>query len=185
MLLGLLFVGEKGKYTILRPTHLSILRLQRTVDMYSAVSCYPPEWINPDKYDLLLTDIAPDDLPTKLSDALGVAYLAPAQVEYWPQHGKIYGYNKRILFSLPVTGRDKTVSVHFIFDTGAPATYIAPSVLDALGIPEVSIYSEVIRFNGVKFGQFAISHTHEKPTEQQRRIAGLIETERKYRKIMS
>jgi hypothetical protein len=103
-----------------------------------------------DSYDVLISDIKPEDLPASVSSALGTPYLEPTSPVTWPLSGTIYGKNRRILFSIPVTARGKSVRVHFIFDTGAPRTYIALTVLEALGVPEVSLSNEVLRINGVK-----------------------------------
>lgn len=51
---------------------------------------------------------------------------------------------------IQLTARGTSVNVHFILDTGAPTTYIALSVLEAWGVPELSLPSEVVRINGVK-----------------------------------
>ncbi len=56
----------------------------------------------------------------------------------------------RVLVTLPVSARGRSVAVHFIIDTGAPCTYISLSVLKALNLPEVSLCSEVVKINGVK-----------------------------------
>ena len=56
----------------------------------------------------------------------------------------------RVLVTLPVSARGRSVAVHFIIDTGAPCTYISLSVLKALNLPEVSLCSEVVKVNGVK-----------------------------------
>ena len=88
--------------------------------------------------------------------------------------GKIYGFNKRVLFSIPVTGKNKTVNVHFVLDTGAHLTFIAPIVFEALEKPDVSVYSEVIRINGIRFSDLCISYIREDNDENQKRIEGMI-----------
>lgn len=119
------------------------------MEILDIVGPYPEA--SEDAFDVLISDIKPEDLPTTVSGALGISYLAASPDDSsWPLNGIVYGKNRRILFSVPVTGRDKSIQVHFIFDTGAPRTYIALSVLTALRIPEVSLSSEVIRINGIK-----------------------------------
>lgn len=97
----------------------------------------PVDFFPPSAYDVLI-EIKPEDLKMIISDIMGVAYLSPAGDPSWPLNGKIFGVRKRVLFTMPVAigTATKGVNVHFIFDTGAPATYIAKSVLDALGVEE-------------------------------------------------
>jgi hypothetical protein len=52
--------------------------------------------------------------------------------------------------TLPVSARNQSVLVHFIVATGAPRTYIAQAVLDALGVTEQSLPSQVLHITGVK-----------------------------------
>jgi hypothetical protein len=106
-------------------------------------------------FDVLISDIRPEDLHESVSDRMGVKYLSPAlppaQVK-WPVHGKTYvgrkSDGKRVLFCLPVEASGKAVNVHFILDTGAPCTYIAMDVLKALGLSAVG--NVVFKINGKK-----------------------------------
>ena len=57
------------------------------------------------------------------------------------------------MFTLPVSVQGKSnesVNIHFIFDTGAPVTYIARSSVAALGIQEWELNCAVILINGVR-----------------------------------
>ncbi|KAL3159618.1 hypothetical protein ABBQ38_010028 [Trebouxia sp. C0009 RCD-2024] len=106
-----------------------------------------------DGFDVLISDVKPEDLPGRISQALGVQYLAEMQSRPTPVSGIVFNTKNstlRVLVTLPVSVRGRSVAVHFIFDTTAPCTYIALSVLQALNLPEVSLYSEVVRINGVK-----------------------------------
>ncbi len=104
-------------------------------------------------FDVLISDVQPEDLPGKISKALGTDYLADIGTIPNPVTGIVFKTKDdklRVLFTLPVSARGRSVATHFIFDTGAPRTYIALSVLDALDLPEVSMPSEVLKVNGVK-----------------------------------
>eukprot|EP00955_Chlamydomonas_euryale_P050392 354546-Chlamydomonas_euryale.AAC.2 len=108
-----------------------------------------------DQFDVRISDVQPEDLPGRLSSILGTQYLSPVQdtTHQSSVRGAIINTKNttlRILVTLPVSIRGKSVATHFIFDTGAPRTYLARSVLEALGVPEVSLPSEVVRINGVK-----------------------------------
>jgi hypothetical protein len=100
----------------------------------------PANYLPPTAYDVLLTDINKDDLQGVLSTVLRIPYLsqAPASLP-WPLVGKVFGYNNRTLFSIPVSANNKSVYVHFISDTGAPGVYIGRSVLAAMGIEEADM----------------------------------------------
>ncbi len=102
-------------------------------------------------YDTLVSDVKPEDLPTKVSRVLGCQYLSPsAEPAFWPVCGKIYEVNKRSMITLPVSLGSTTVNVHFLFGTGAPSTYIAGTVLEALGIQDWQLSDKRPRVNGVK-----------------------------------
>ena len=125
------------------------------------------------KRDILTLDINQNTLPQEISEALAIQNLSSnPSTEIWPIVGKIYGFNKRVLISIPVTGRNKTVNVHFVLDTGAPLTFIAPSVFEALEIPDASVYSEIIRINGIRYSDCCISYIREDNDENQKRIEG-------------
>jgi hypothetical protein len=113
----------------------------------------------PSAYDVLLTDIVPTDLPGVISQVLGVPYLSPSPAEStWPVHGRVYGIKRRVLFSLPVSVRGgKCVNAHFIFDTGAPATYLAASTVAALGLEEWQLGCAVVCINGQRTSAVLVS----------------------------
>eukprot|EP00798_Chlamydomonas_sp_ICE-L_P000231 gene231-3997_t len=103
--------------------------------------------------NVLISDVKPEDLPFKISKALGKDYLSEMATRSGSVHGIVCNTKEdklRVLVSLPVCMRGKSVATHFIFDTGAPKTYLALSVLQALGVPEVSLPNEVVKVNGVK-----------------------------------
>ncbi|KAK9810892.1 hypothetical protein WJX73_005903 [Symbiochloris irregularis] len=127
------------------------MRLQRGMDMDDVLGPYPDH--DQDAFDVLISDVKPEDLPRRISEALHVPYLEPMAIRANPVSGVVYNTKaakQRVLVTLPVSARGRSVATHFIFDTGAPRTYIALSVLEALGLPEVSFHSEVVRLNGVK-----------------------------------
>ena len=104
-------------------------------------------------FDVLISDIKPYDLPLNISVALGIPYLSELATRQSPVQGVIYNTNVttlRVLVTLPVSMRGKSVAAHFIFDSCVPRTYLAMTVLQALGVPELSLHSEVVTINGVK-----------------------------------
>jgi hypothetical protein len=113
----------------------------------------------PSAYDVLLTDLAPEDLHEAVSSVLGVPYLSASPTEStWPVLGRIYGLKRRVLFTMPVSVLGgKCVNTHFIFDTGAPATYLALSTVAALGIEEWQLGDVAIRINGDQTSAVLIS----------------------------
>lgn len=110
----------------------------------------PVDFFPPSAYDVLI-EIKPEDLKMIISDIMGVEYLSPGLPPTWPLQGRLYGIRKRVIFTIPVSIDDKSVNTHFIFDTGAPASYIAKSVLDALGVEEWKLGYKTPRLNGVLF----------------------------------
>jgi len=98
-------------------------------------------------------DIKPEDVPGRVSQALGVQYLDDMQSRPNPFNGVVFKTRintLRVLVTLPVSAHGRSVAVHFIIDTGAPCTYISLSVLKALNLPEVSLCSEVVKVIGLK-----------------------------------
>jgi hypothetical protein len=130
-----------------------LLQLLRGSDMdvlgpYPEDSCWGAR-----QFDVLISDVSPEDLSGSISTLLGAQYLGDMQVRQGPVKGIVYNtkdIKMRVLFALPVSARCKSVATHFILDTGAPHTYISQAVLNALAVPEVSIPSEVLKVNGVK-----------------------------------
>ena len=111
----------------------------------------PSQLVRPDDYDVMLSDIKPSDLPDNISKVMGTVYLSPTNTHStWPLKGKVWGYNRRILVTLPVSSKERCVNVHFIFETGAPASYISPEVLNALDVEEWQLGTNEIRLNGIR-----------------------------------
>ena len=141
----------------------NVMELQRRMDVLGPYSDPSPD----------VFDVKPEDLAGKISDFLKVAYLSDTnEIGKWPLYGKVVTTHKpagiapsklRVFFTMPVAARGKAVNVHFIFDTGAPRTYIAKSVLDALAVPEASIGGEIFKFNGIKWSNINISDSHTVP----------------------
>lgn len=106
-------------------------------------------------FDVLICDFKPEDFPGRISQALGTTYLANLETRSNPVKGIVFnptGSTLQILVTLPVAARGQSVATHFIFDTCAPCSYVAQSVLDALHLPEISFCSEVVKINGVNTG---------------------------------
>ena len=140
-----------GSFARLDEVLIPLYLLQRMIDTIGPLD-QPSGYVSPDSYDVFMSDIKPHDLPTKISEAMGVKYLSPVESKVpWPLTGKVWGINRRILFTLPVAKKNgNAVNVHFIFDTGSPATYIAKSTLDALGVQEWQLGDAVMTVNGTK-----------------------------------
>ena len=137
---------------------IPLWQVQRTMDTIGPLD-RPSDYLPPFCYDVMLTDIQPEDLPGKLSLALGIDYLSPATGDSsWPVIGKLWGPNRRLLVTLPVSLGAISINVHFIFDTGAPTTYIAESVLHGLSIEEWELFEKPVKVNGVRI-QLTVSDT--------------------------
>jgi hypothetical protein len=128
---------------------IPLMHIQMITDVIGPLD--HPNFMLANDYDVLLSDIKPHELPTRISAIMGVPYLSEAPNCTWPLHGKIVGYNKRLLFTIPVSLGEKSVYVHFILDTGAPATFIAEDVLQALGVEEWELSYKTPKINGVKW----------------------------------
>lgn len=100
-----------------------------------------------DGIDVLISDVKPEDIPDRISQALRVQYLAERESRPTPVNGIVF---KTRNSTLRVSARGRRVAVHFIFHTGAPCTYVALSVLEALNLPKDFWCSEVVNINGVK-----------------------------------
>jgi hypothetical protein len=65
-----------------------------------------------------------------------------------------------ILFTLPITARQKVVNARFVFDTAVHKTYITKSVINALEVPFEVLGEEVFKYNGVKWTDInAVRHS--------------------------
>ena len=115
----------------------------------------PPGKLLPDQFNVPLYDIRPEDLATKVSMAMHCPYLSPScSTRLQKVQGCIYGPIFRSMFTLPVTceksGEESNCNVHFLFDTAAPATYLAPSALAAWKIPAWDMDNNIFHINGCR-----------------------------------
>jgi hypothetical protein len=121
-----------------------------------------------DAFDVLISDVLPANLPNRISEALRIPYLAEMEVKPGPVDGIVFktrGDRLRVLVSLPVSRRaGRSVATNFILDSGAPITYVASSVLDALGLTESCLARELLRINGIK-AYTSVSDTTTVPME--------------------
>jgi hypothetical protein len=102
----------------------------------------PPGYIAPDQQDMMLTDITSAMLHSNecsITIGRGKEYLSPADSIQlpWPATGIIFGYNKRLMISLPCRrtrpGRGYGVlNVFFLVDTGSPCSYLSREAMEAL-----------------------------------------------------
>ena len=107
---------------------------------YSIVD--PPGYIPPDQQDMMLTDITSEILHSHkctVSIGKGYEYLSEATQfpQKWPASGCVYGYNKRLMISLPCRrGRPdrgyRVRNVFFLVDTGSPCSYLCQEAMTAL-----------------------------------------------------
>ena len=119
------------------------------------LSDWPSNQPAPHEYDILLSDVPEEAVPTTLSDALGCAYLSSAsQAVLKNPTGILYGNARRCFLTLPVSCPDRNVpdavNVHFLFDTGSLFTFLEPKVLKALNLPSYDLASVPVVVNGVK-----------------------------------
>ena len=148
-------------FTRLDAIIIPLWNIQRKMDYNGPLEL--PDHLKTDAFDIYVSDVKPEDLPARISDLLEVQYLAPAShFPVWPLIGKIWGYHRRVMFTIPILARGRSISVHFLFDTGAPATFIAKSTLDALGMEEWQLGAEPVRVNGVIM-DLAISDSQKVP----------------------
>lgn len=95
--------------------------------------------IQPQDYDVLITDIDEGKLKSEIAEDLGVDYLGKAtrgqasiKAEYID--GLLCGRRRRPVLPCVVQYGDKAAWVIFVVDTSAPATYLSPYACDALGL---------------------------------------------------
>lgn len=101
----------------------------------------PVRYVDPNQFDLLLTDIKESDLFGSISTALNVNYLelqpqlnAPSKV-----YGTLFGIYMRPVINLVIstTRFKKAVNIIFIIDTGSPCLYICERAMTALGYTDL------------------------------------------------
>lgn len=144
-------VSGADAFTRLDRVIIPLWEVQRAMDVLGPLDA-PANYMPPTAYDVMLTDIKVEDLPGVLSTVLRVPYLSEASPSLgWPLEGKVFGYNHRNIFSIPVSANSKSVFVHFIFDTGAPGVYVGRTVLAALGVDEATLSNYVFKVNDVRF----------------------------------
>jgi len=89
--------------------------------------------VDPNDYDVLITDIDHHTLHKEISDIVGIPYLKEATKEEADKvadslPGFVYGRKYRMILPCVLKMRDKAHWVFFIVDSGAPLTYISTQV---------------------------------------------------------
>ena len=89
--------------------------------------------VDPNSYDVLLSDINDNMLRSDVAEIVGIPYLSKATKDDARKmvgigHGIIYGETGRLIFPTPVSFLDKAYWVFFIVDTGSPLTFISSQV---------------------------------------------------------
>ena len=89
--------------------------------------------VNPEDYDVLLTDMDDGKLRSEVAELIGVPYLKKttkdkANNKLEIGRGVIYGRRYRILFPCVVGFKDQARWVFFVVNSGAPLTYLSPQV---------------------------------------------------------
>lgn len=95
--------------------------------------------IQPQEYNIRLTDVDDGKLGSEIAEALGIHYLGGATADYSAMKaeyidGYLYGHRRRPVLPCVVRNGDQACWVIFIVVTGAPATYLSPRVIDALNL---------------------------------------------------
>ena len=83
---------------------------------------YPSGRSGNDAFDVLISDVKPEDLPGRISVALQTPYLADMETRANPFNSIVFNtmdMKMRVLFTLPVSARGRSVATHFILVTGA------------------------------------------------------------------
>eukprot|EP00744_Colponema_vietnamica_P021612 GILI01030910.1.p1 GENE.GILI01030910.1~~GILI01030910.1.p1 ORF type:complete len:234 (-),score=22.12 GILI01030910.1:71-742(-) len=111
-----------------------------------------------ESWEVPTTDIHEDDWPG-IEDFVGCARLSDATDEGgFPVTGRFWGPHNRMLVPLTVSTRRKCINVVFLYDTGAPYTFLRQDTLDALGFEHVSS-SNPVRIQGRQVS-VGVSHGH-------------------------
>lgn len=89
--------------------------------------------MDPDDFDILITDINDHKLRTSIADRVGIEYLRKATRDQANEvittgQAFIYGSRDRLIFPCVVSIGDDARWVFFIVDTGAPFTYLSCQV---------------------------------------------------------
>ena len=142
--------NHASTFTRLDAIIIPLWQIQRDMDVIGPLDP-PPGFASPSQYDVMISDFGPKDLPDTIARVMGVEYLSqPERIASWPLAGKVWGINRRILFTLPVSVEERAVNTHFLFDTGAPATFVSKSVIGALGLEEWQLGDKLTKVNGVR-----------------------------------
>jgi hypothetical protein len=110
-------------------SHIVNLMSEQRSSLDFAVPIVPPN-----KYDVLILDITPEDL-SRIGEELGSQALSVASVSpTFPVRGILFGLSHRMFVPLIVSKREKAINVNFLFDTGSPNTYLRAETLACLGM---------------------------------------------------
>ncbi|KAF2182315.1 hypothetical protein K469DRAFT_752136 [Zopfia rhizophila CBS 207.26] len=137
------FSGPPSHATIARrfssqPNPLTFTE-KRTKDRGEFIDIHDIGGVEPEDYDVLITDIDNNTLRSEVAELIGIPYLKKATKEEANNvveigHGITYGRKFRIIFPCVVSFEDKAHWVFFIVDTGAPLTYLSAQAGKLLSI---------------------------------------------------
>lgn len=116
------------------------------------------DFIDPQTYDVLLSDINHVLLIGEISELLAVPYLSPVKVpmEPWKTDtltGILYGLNMRPMINLVVSSKrfKKDINVIFMVDTSSPHMFLCERAMEELGFSDNVPQSFEILFRGMAF----------------------------------
>ena len=104
--------------------------------------------ISPKAFDVMLTDIHESDI-AMICEMLGKELASEADcLHVNPVECIMYGEHCRVFCMLPVVKSSNAIWVPFLYDTGAPFTYISRDVFAALGIQNPHDDRAFVTLNG-------------------------------------
>ncbi len=108
-------------------------RQQEARDRGEFIDIHDVGGVDPEDFDVLITDVNDEKLRSEIAEAVGIQYLAKATEADANKvleigQGVIYGKKLRTIFPCVVRNKDKAHWVFFVLDTCAPLTYLSAQV---------------------------------------------------------
>jgi len=113
--------------------YFSRMKAEENVARGTFVDIHDIGGVDPNDYDVLITDVNDHTLHNEISDLVGIPYLKEATKEEADKvadslRGFLYGRKYRMILPCVVKIEDKAHWVFFIVDSGAPLTYLSTQV---------------------------------------------------------
>jgi hypothetical protein len=108
-------------------------KAKEAIDRREFIDIHDVGGVDPEDFDILITDMTDNNLRSDVAELIGMPYLGKATADEASKvvdvgHGIVYGRKLHPILPCIVSSNDKARWVFFLYNTGAPLTYLSAQV---------------------------------------------------------